>query len=620
MLKKSSTLMLVCAIVLNLAAASLVRAQSEAVPVKPMTDMSLTISWPQTGEQMSHRVSPLTTTPTTPLWRAADPRYFTYGGETIALFGISGSYVPHVVRDRPRDYNQSGIINPVIENCTYDQVGALRKYQQCVAKLKQAGLNHLRIWVALNHSPGKLPKERGTGPNGGDPYPNEQPFQRSSGKWNLDLRDTTFFSNLYNVVKYCQDNGIIVGIVLFDPWSAWVGGVPANSPWYEANNIAAGYPNGIGFTDPKLFVMAENPTADPETGEIDYPGENADLRKHQVTHLHRTVNALTTLNNFYWELANEPDQDGRATGAAMINWHKYMARKLYEYEDGKGKHHLIAANVSTKDAIEALSQDSRIDIINSHYVKLKNGAGPIPETNRFSGIRLLQAYNVYRDNGTPGFYNTKRWGFNESQPSGAGDGLGDPVTADSARIEAWEFFMNGGALFDHLSYRWANPVAADNHPASDGARTYYSYLAKFMNTFSFEGMKRLTGNQTLKWATGTPVYGSPYWAAMGNGNVFLFYMHRSTISAHAYAKYEEYSGSTPITNSLTVQNLGAAGWYTALWYHPDGKAINGSSEVLNGVLQPAKQEQFYWDPFTNPTKVLTSPPYKQDVVLKLTKD
>lgn len=642
MLKKPSTLVLALATLLCLVPASGVYAQKvtrqERGPVAPEE-----LSPPGATLQTSSLTTPLPTNPTEPLGRAADPRYFTYGGQTIALLGISGSYLPHIKRNRPRDYTipaPNTPINPTKEYCTYDQVGTradgtpIYKYQQCIDKLKEAGVNHLRLWVGLNHSVGMLFVERGTGTDGREPYPNEQPFARETDtvtgakKWNLDVWDATFFTNLKNVVQYCQNNGIIVVVTLFDPWSGWVNNQPSTGVWWAANNKAVGYANGIGFTNPNLFVQAENPTADPETGDIDTQQTNKDMRLYQVKFMQRTVNALTALNNFYWELANEPD-GAKAHGAAMINWHRYMARKLWEWEEYKGRHHLIAANLSTRDAIDALTQAPRIDIINGHYVhmegsyNLADGSGTVLEADRFAAIKLLRTYNAYRADGTAGAYNTRRWGFNEGRISGIPDNSdhNDPVTGSSVRVEAWEFMLNGGAIFDHLSYNWANTDPAANSPASDEARKFLGYLSKFMSTFSLDGMKRLTGNQTMRWIATPPVYGSPYWAAMSNGNAFLFYAHRSALSPHEFAKYDPFAGTTTATVSLTVQNLGAAGCFKAEWFNPDGSKTNNVGGVLNGVLQPITTHttDFCWDPATSPQRGLTSPPYKQDIVLKITR-
>ena len=171
-------------------------------------------------------------------------KYFVWKEKTIALVGNSSSYLPHVERFRPDEWGthgKNGRYDPVFENCTYDLVGGTlpdgtpkRKFHVCVEELEKAGLNHMKIWVALNHSVGRLCKE---GPNPvqnveGDSYAFEQPFQWRDDihKWDLKLVldnldhpevafDNEFFRRLTDVVNYCQDKNILVGVELFDPWS-----------------------------------------------------------------------------------------------------------------------------------------------------------------------------------------------------------------------------------------------------------------------------------------------------------------------------------------------------------------------------------------------------------------
>jgi len=134
---------------------------------------------PDSGPQ-PNLVADLTTNPTENLGLAGDPRYFSYGLDTVALLGVSGSYVPHVARYRQRP---AGSYDPIKENCTFDKVGTWPdgtdklKYQVCVQQLKSSGLNHMQIWLFLNHSLGKRPIEAGSDPvTGSDPYADEQPF------------------------------------------------------------------------------------------------------------------------------------------------------------------------------------------------------------------------------------------------------------------------------------------------------------------------------------------------------------------------------------------------------------------------------------------------------------
>ena len=82
----------------------------------------------------------LTTTSTTPIAKASNPRYFLYGGQTVALVGLSGETVPHI---------GSNMVH-FFEWCHYDFDEQVQKYQHCIDQLQQAGLNTMRLWVAFD--------------------------------------------------------------------------------------------------------------------------------------------------------------------------------------------------------------------------------------------------------------------------------------------------------------------------------------------------------------------------------------------------------------------------------------------------------------------------------------
>jgi|GEM_PF-2473806 len=591
------------------------------------------------------------TAPTPPphrLMKSSNQRYFYYNNKTVPLFGISGSYLPHIARARPRTPNNNPndpIVDPVKENCTFDVVSGQQKFKKCIALIKGAGLNHIQIWVVLNHSVGKLPMERGTDPNTGrDPYPNEQPFiwNSSTKKWDLNKTkitdadpnndrqgfDDVFFTNLWTVVKFCQDNDVLVGVVLFDPWQGTENGIPNISPWYGPNNK-----DNLAFSDPAYFVKAENPNASPDGSTIDSTEPNITLRKIQVALMKRTAYELQDLKNFYWLLANEPDMDPRGVGPGVVLWHKYMSNQLRKYEttDLGGKVHLIAATLTTNQAgssgmISALRAHSKIDIIASHYVHLDSKTG-LPSSIRYGALRLLKTFNDYQPSGLQVPANNEIWGFNEDRYTGTGED-NDTDTAAAARVEAWEFFMNGGGLYDHLSYRWGNSSNEDA-PMSTGARTYFKYLSNFVAGIPLDNMHRFTSNQTSGWLLTHPAdnptpdntqLNSPYWAAMSNGTHFFYYVHRSKRFGLKADRYRVYTGGPAAPDPVQVQKSGlGTGCFVAEWYYPDGKLMNGQPAVTSsGQLTVVQRAPFFFTSTSTP-RSLTGPLYKQDLVMRITK-
>jgi hypothetical protein len=291
--------------------------------------------------------------------------------------------------------------------------------------------------------------------------------------------------------------------------------------------------------------------------------------------------------------------------------------------------------------IGAMLQESVIDIVTSHYVNLNTdtdrGTTVVQGSDRYGAMELLRTWNTYDVNGMPSGTNNKRWGFSENRPTGVthyDQNVTPPLVrddtawaADSVRVEAWEFMLNGGALYDHLSYRWGNPSAADNELQADRARVQLGYLGNFMNTIRLDGMKRMMSGVANSWIENPPAYGSPFWAAMSRPKTvdnsvthyqeFLFYAHRSQNKGVKYDAYHANNLTTTI--SIKVRNLGNSGCYKAEWFYPSGEPINNVGAALNGLLQPAKTERFDFFPTpTVPSRTLLSPPYKQDVVVKIT--
>jgi hypothetical protein len=345
----------------------------------------------------------LTLNPTAPIKIDSNPRYFNYGNETVALIGISGEFVPQINWIRGTGNTPT---TKSKENCGFHKVGDIEKFKRCIDLLFEAELNVMRLWVGLNHSPGKA--------DTGNPFPktvytNEQLYKYVDGIWDFDKFDPTYEKNLYDVVQYAQSKGVIVEITLFDPF----GGVETTGPWasayhtmntssesHDCNNVG-----NVQFTDNLLFARGDKPfvfsfpstpptPADLDTILIDKDSgsscNNLKMRRYQVKLAKRLVFLLNgkaypndmfrkhRLYNFYWELANEPDGNG-SNIQQIANWHYYMALQLREYEKslypGTNQTHLIAVNYAVAPLFEDLliksGAKSYIDIVEAHYVKKK---------------------------------------------------------------------------------------------------------------------------------------------------------------------------------------------------------------------------------------------------------
>ena len=632
--------------------------------------------------------SPLTTNPTAPIKvDGTNPRYFNYGNKTVALIGISGEFVPQI-NWLKQVVGRGQIPTPTTkstENCglhVIDIVNGLQvqKYTNCIDILRAAGLNVMRIWVGLNHSPGK------GDPPGSAPYRNEQPFTWNGSQWNMDSWDMAYDWALYDVIKYAQGKGLIVELTLFDPY----GGDPATGPWKKANHIMdnhlnaapcaatgnAEFSHDLMFTrGDRNYIFPTNPFPAGNTEalldayRIDTVSgagikcENLKTRRYQaemVKHMVKLLNGKlyaaprnARLFNFYWELANESDGNGAGIQNAR-NWHYYMAWLVREYErslfPANTPLHLTAVNYELKPLLDELltNQGARnyIDIVAGHYVKKANVNASLADvrvfeptattgtsTQAFGAISMIMSYGA-----TGSATNSKIWAFNEGRITGfTYDPVlrPNPATPASARAEAWEFMLWGGAVYDHMGFNWGN-VASPDAVSAKGTRQDLGRLAGVLinNTVDLKTMKR---NQT--WLNNPPVYGSTmtqvagqpaipspapkqFYAAMNNNDTFFYYRHNSQYSDNGAApKYDPvfadnnaYREKVKFKNTYTCRATFTAEWIRPRANHPDIR-FNGT----NVGTPPPTPEIVTFTINSGALFDLTSSFYNYDIALKVKK-
>lgn len=552
-------------------------------------------------------------------------QYFYYANKTQAMVGTSGSYLPHVNQNNA-SFNRNNTY------CT------LANFRPCVDEIRSKGLNKIRLWVGLNHSPGT--PQNATAPG---PYPGEQPFVFNGSQWDLALFDDTnnpdandlndgFFANLRKVIAYCQVAPVVfVEVTLFDPWlGTWTLG-----PWHGSRNTwGATFRNpSTGAADRRYFLALDNPNFNPNlpandtTNKTDLNDDNRRLRKRQVALMKRLVDEIWDLRNFYWEMANEADYNTGVPLEGMLLWHRYMMKELYDYETTKGQHHMMAVNFSTDAALDRIKTTPPaapllpyLDIVNTHYVHLWTGTNSNVSRPGYNGsIAVVRKYNVWT--GTL----DKVYGFNESRitgifpPPAAGD-LPFGATADATRVGAWEFMANEGGLIDHLNYDWLSPSRL--HPESVNANLYLGMLNKFLRTLPLATMqKKLSPIWVSGWPTAYPARDTnvvrKYFGTMSSGeSVHILYLHYSRVSGHAYAMYVP-DMATQRTEDLTLTALGAAGTFKYEWFDPRNIRYKAGSTT---ELQPEAEGTFSWGNL--PGEIVPnvrSQAFRGDAVLRVTR-
>lgn len=531
----------------------------------------------------------------------ANKRYIDVGGTAKVLIGLSSEYLPHITRpSHTSDY------------CTF------ANYTTCIDTLNSYGLNKLQVWVMMENSVG-LSDLNPTGACVGTPslnrtgWTNDQPFFfRGDNIWNLDRINPTFYSQLNSVISYAATKGVIVEVTLFDAFN----GDYCTSPWHSGNNIGTndGAIN-IQFTNRKYFTAFDNNSVNGVDCGLSDTAANQPARQRQMTALQWTVQQLNGNTNFYWNIANEPDESpvGSTTisTTALLNFHNCVASKIVQFESSLPNKHLIGVNFWTDTALNALasSGNANISISNGHYSSiLCNGTCPSAHPGK-SFLGAIPTLNNFWSTLT-----TRAFGFNETKSTP------DPSLV-SARAEAWEFLAGEGATYDNY-----------NLNRSDGRTPkvlgYLNYIRQFFAPFTLTNFGRTGGTGIPAFvASGLPAYppatqfaggdgvglGNTYWSAMNwTRNQYALYLHHSSVPDPTGAQFKAYAPcykAAGYQNTLTFALGSLPGWYTVEWFTPK-EAAAGTT------ITPRCVDNVNWSG-SGATAPLTSPKYAYDLAVRI---
>lgn len=497
--------------------------------------------------------------PTTPIAiDPTNPQYFFYDNQTIALVGTSAEYLCHVVQPEKVGYY-----------CTNAD------YPAFLADLESRGLNKIRLWLGLNHSPGTQlsPSHQ--------PYTFEQPFvYLGGGIWDWDNFSQPYFDAVKGVIQSAANHNIIVEVVLFDPWSGdWTLG-----PWNTAHNN-----RGKGFTSRNKFV----------TGAVTAGSQDDIAQQKQLEFVRRIATELNGFHNFYWEIANEPDLLGANSAlavSAITAWHGKMITELRNKEltlpNGV---HLIAVDYHTDTALGTVAANPLISIVSGHYVAVADYTSPTRP--RFGALELENNWQA----GPLGTLN-KLFGFNETRITPF------ETTIRGARAEAWEFMLKEGGSYDHYGYDWQLNTNAQT------IRTQLGKLGNFLRGLDLRNFARATGAAPF-WASGLGTYGAgnKYWSAMQKvRHQYAIYIHHSTIdftlpsaptTPTNFSKYVPATGT--YSENLNVALGSIAGTFLAEWVDPaTGNTLSSIPPII-------------WNPAIMSSVNLVSPSYSFDIALRI---
>ncbi len=351
-------------------------------------------------------------------------------------------------------------------------------------------------------------------------------YANGGAKFDLTKWDDAYFKRLKDFLRQAARRGIVVELNLFCPFydeSQW-----RLSPQNAANNI-----NGLG-----AVARTNVYTLDQHGG----------LLAVQEAMVRKLVTELNGFPNLYYEICNEP-----YFGGVTIEWQRHVAGVIVAAEQSLPRRHLISQNIAN-GAAKIEQPHPAVSIFNFHY------ATP-PDT-----VALNYGLN-------------KVIGDNETGFKGTNDA--------PYRMEAWEFILAGGGLFNHLDYSFVagheqgDFVYPNTQPGGGNPdfRRQMKILKQFIHNLDFIRMK--PDNSVIKG--GWPDHAHAR-ALVEPGKQYAIYLF----------------GGTQANLELDIP----AGTYGVEWLHPS----TGQTEKLERLKHPG-------GPVTLP-----SPAYSPDLALSLRRE
>ena len=310
-------------------------------------------------------------------------------------------------------------------------------------------------------------------------------------RYDLDQWDESYFVRMKDYLAEAEKRGIVIEFVFF---CSFYHNYFGNDLW---SICPLEHQNNINNT--------ERVTADAV-----YRLENKKLLEVEVRMLTRIVEELNGFGNLFYEVINEPWND-----QISLDWQRYMIQVIVDTEQKLPARHLISTDLACGyQRIEPLLD--HVSIYNFHYA-----TGSSARENLATG---------------------KAIGLNETGFCGPAD--------EPYRIQAWEFMMSGGALYNNIDYSFSPGYEDGSFPnfagqpggGSTALRQQLGFLKAFLDSLDLISM--------------TPDC-TPMHAIFAN-YPSLFMIH----SERAYAGYIRSSGVNSIDLALPT------GSYQVEWLDP----------------------------------------------------
>ncbi len=360
-------------------------------------------------------------------------------------------------------------------------------------------------------------------------------YANGGNKFDLDRWDDAYFKRLKDFVTHAGRRGVVVEINLFCPFyeeNQW-----ALSPQNARNNV-----NGVG-TVARTNVY----TLDRHGGLL-------------AVHENLTRKIVTELNGFanvYYEICNEP-----YFGGVTLDWQHHIADVIAATEKTLPHQHLISQNIANGSA-KVDKPHPAVGILNFHYAQPPTAVGLNYHLNRVIG-----------DNET-GFRGTNDLPY---------------------RVEAWQFLLAGGGLYNNLDYSFVagHEDGTFVYPAKQPGggnpafRRQLRVLGDFLRQFDLVRMKPLAGVRLQALA------GFDLRALAEPGRAYAFYLGPADVSKKPA---NATSSGRPIRLTLDLP----AGTYESEWLNP-----------VTGEKQRCEKHHH-----TSGSLTLDTPDFADDIALRL---
>lgn len=363
-------------------------------------------------------------------------------------------------------------------------------------------------------------------------------YPNGGNKFDLTQWNEDYFKRLKDFVAHAGRRGVVVEFVFFCPFyeeSQW-----KLSPQNVANNV-----NGLGdVSRTNVYTLDQH-------GGL--------LAVHEAL-VRKVVAELKDFDNLLYEICNEP-----YFGGVTMAWQHRIAEVIVEAEKGLPNKHLITQNIANgKAKIE--NPHPAVSVFNFHYAHPPDAVAMNYHLNKVIG-----------DNET-GFRGTNDLAY---------------------RVEAWDFILAGGALFNHLDYSFVAGhedgtfVYPDTQPGggNPGFRRQMKTLKDFIHSFDFLRLKPADSALeivTLDARTSARMLAEP-------GKAYAIYLGPQ--------KPQEAVKEKPQARHATLALVLPAGTYRSEWTNP----FTGKTDLAEDHRHSGGR------------LVLNSPPYRDDVALKVTK-